>query len=171
MNYERLYYNIVRTARDRKTPSGYFESHHVVPRSLGGSDDPENLVNVTAREHFILHYLLTKFHNGADKIKMLHAFMLMSGGNDRQHRYINGRLYEAKKSDFAKAQRDRFSGVPKTEEHKRKISESLKGRTTSEATKKKQSESASKRKRKQFSPEYKEAMSLRMKKIKNKKGL
>lgn len=166
MNYKNVYDNIVKKAVDRGEPDVYFETHHILPRSLGGSDEDNNLVKVTAREHFILHYLLTKFTSDAGRIKMLHAFMLMSGGNGHQKRYINGRLYEAKKAEFSKAQSDRFSGVPKTEDHKQKISKSLTGRVTSEATKQKQSESASNRKRKPFSQEYKDAMSERMREVK-----
>ena len=117
----------------------------------------------------MLHYLLTKFTDGEDKRKMLHAFMLMAGSNESQDRYINSRLYDSKKVEFAESQRQRFTGVLKTEEHRLKISQSLTGRTTSEATKQKQSESASKRKRKPFSPEYKAAMSVRMREVKAKK--
>lgn len=38
----------------------YFETHHIVPKSLGGTDDKNNLVNLTAREHYIAHLLLVK---------------------------------------------------------------------------------------------------------------
>ncbi|WPJ20564.1 putative homing endonuclease [Pseudomonas phage vB_PF_Y1-MI] len=166
MNYRSIYDSIVCNAKIRGTPNGYYESHHILPRSLGGSDAPENLVNVSAREHFILHYLLTKFTDGGHRRKMLHAFMLMAGSNENQDRYMNSRLYESKKSEFAEAQRQRFTGVLKTEQHKQNISKALTGRVTSDETKKKQSDSASKRKRKPFSPEYRAAMSARMKEVK-----
>ena len=169
MNYKNLYDKIVRKVQARGRPDGYYETHHILPRSLGGSDDPENLVDVTAREHFILHYLLTKFTDGGDRRSMLHAFMLMAGSNGGQDRYINSRLYDSKKVEFAEAQRQRFTGVPKTEEHKQKISQALTGKVTSEATKQKQSESATKRKRKPFSPEYRAAMSAKMREVKAKK--
>jgi len=50
------------------------EVHHILPRSLGGTDEKENLVNLTAREHFIVHWLLALIHGG----KMANAFWFMS---------------------------------------------------------------------------------------------
>ena len=54
--YQTWYQNITDRARSR-TLEGYAERHHVVPRSLGGSDDAGNLVSLTAREHFVCHWL------------------------------------------------------------------------------------------------------------------
>lgn len=39
----------------------YLETHHILPRSLGGKDTKENLVNLTAREHFLAHLLYEKY--------------------------------------------------------------------------------------------------------------
>ena len=50
-------------ARDRKV-EGYTEKHHVVPRCLGGSDDPSNLVRLTPEEHYVAHQLLVKLYPG-----------------------------------------------------------------------------------------------------------
>ena len=130
MNYQRLYDRIVHKARARANLDGYYERHHILPRSLGGSDESLNLVNVTAREHFILHYLLVKICVGEDKRKMLHAFMLMAGENAHHSRYVNSRLYQSKKAEFAESQRQRFTGSTKTAEHRKKISEALKGKVT-----------------------------------------
>ena len=47
--------------KNKKDPNyAYCETHHVIPKCLGGSNDKENLVNLTAREHFIAHKLLYK---------------------------------------------------------------------------------------------------------------
>lgn len=55
----------------------YTEKHHIIPRSLGGSNDKENLVILTAREHFIAHLLLTKCTEGVFKQKMGYALWNM----------------------------------------------------------------------------------------------
>jgi len=60
-----------------KSKNQYFESHHIIPRSLGGSNKKTNLVLLTAREHFIAHLLLTKFTTGKDRQKMIYAFNMM----------------------------------------------------------------------------------------------
>ena len=74
MNYQRVYNAIVDNAKLRQTLDGYYELHHIIPRSLGGDDSQENTVKVTAREHFILHYLLCKIYKEQDQFnKMLYV--------------------------------------------------------------------------------------------------
>ena len=57
--YTKWYAQITERARNRILDT-YTETHHIIPRSLGGTDDINNLVELTAREHFICHWLLTK---------------------------------------------------------------------------------------------------------------
>lgn len=52
----------------------YVEQHHIIPRSEGGLDEPDNLVNLTAREHYIAHLLLAKIYGDW---KMTNALFLM----------------------------------------------------------------------------------------------
>ena len=58
--YHKWYYNIINTARLRESVDGYTEKHHIIPKSLGGSNGKDNLVVLTGREHYICHYLLMK---------------------------------------------------------------------------------------------------------------
>ena len=67
--YTQWYTTITKRAKTRHLKT-YTESHHIVPRSLGGSDEPDNLVNLTAREHFVCHWLLVKMTTGQDHHKM-----------------------------------------------------------------------------------------------------
>jgi hypothetical protein len=81
--YRRWYLLLVERGRGRDIPSCYTEVHHIHPRSLGGSDDPDNLVRLTYREHFLAHWLLTKFMHGRDLRNMqraLWAMALKAGG-------------------------------------------------------------------------------------------
>ena len=78
--------------------------HHIKPRSLDGTDDKENIVKLTAREHFVCHWLLVKMYDKGteERKKMLYAFWSMK----RQPttcatRYINSRAYEKLRSEFA----------------------------------------------------------------------
>jgi len=59
MNYKKIYDQIIEK-RKPDIPNGYVEVHRIIPRTFGGSNDKENLVAITAREHFICHLLLTK---------------------------------------------------------------------------------------------------------------
>jgi hypothetical protein len=71
--YTIWYYNIITKASLRVNQPGYTEKHHIIPKSLGGSNDPLNLVRLTAKEHFVCHRLLVKMTEGNDKRKMAHA--------------------------------------------------------------------------------------------------
>ena len=52
MNYQAHYDKLI--ARGKRTLiHGYRERHHIIPRCLGGSNTAENLVYLTAEEHFV----------------------------------------------------------------------------------------------------------------------
>lgn len=98
--YTKWYYTIICKAQSRVN-CGYTETHHIIPRSLGGSDSTDNLVALTAREHFICHTLLTKMVEGQNRGKMLHAAILMKAANRQQDRYFNSRIYETVRRNYA----------------------------------------------------------------------
>ena len=111
MDYNRLYVSIVLRAqkedvlrRQNKKHGSYYEEHHIVPKSLGGTNDRTNLAMLTAREHFICHWLLVKIYpKGSDaRHKMLNALWRMHGNKVTMHRYINSRAYEYLRTEFAK---------------------------------------------------------------------
>lgn len=95
----------------------YYEEHHILPKSLY----PElencdyNIVLLTALEHFECHKILAKIFPTPE---MTFAYLLMS----RYHR-ISPKEYEILKSEFAAAISKRMTGVPKSEIHKKHISE------------------------------------------------
>lgn len=62
LNYERIYNQLIQKRKSFPLykKDGYCEQHHIKPKSLGGSNEKSNLVNLTAREHFIAHCLLVK---------------------------------------------------------------------------------------------------------------
>lgn len=75
--YTRIYFMIIDRAKIR-TISSYTESHHIIPKSIGGTNDPSNLVDLTPREHFICHKLLTKMVEGKNKSKMMYAYRALA---------------------------------------------------------------------------------------------
>jgi hypothetical protein len=38
------------------------ETHHIIMHSIGGSNNKLNLVNLTLREHYVMHELLVKVY-------------------------------------------------------------------------------------------------------------
>lgn len=140
--YTRWYFSIVTRAKSRILDC-YVERHHVLPRSLGGSDDDSNLASLTAKEHFVCHHLLTKMTTRQARSKMelaLHCMLVSSSTNDSRYK-PPARLYEQTKIALSALRR----GQSKTEEHKRKIGESQRGKIISAETRQKMSEAARRR--------------------------
>ena len=84
--YTNWYNKLIQNGR-RDKPAYYAERHHVIPRCLGGSDETENLVYLSARQHYIAHLLLTKMVDGNARYKIWWAFhrMLFSNGGSRAY--------------------------------------------------------------------------------------
>ena len=103
MNYQKLYDRIIENRQQNPINEGYTENHHILPESLGGQNNPDNMVRLSAREHFICHYLLAKIYKKEtfEWYKMNHAFLMMKSESMSQKRYFNSRLYEALKGNFS----------------------------------------------------------------------
>lgn len=92
MNYEKLYENLIAKRRALGAPNGYKEIHHILPKSFGGTDDTENLIALTAREHFMAHRFLAKIYPNTG---MVHAVYKMACSNRAFNRYkVTNRVYE-----------------------------------------------------------------------------
>jgi hypothetical protein len=93
--YLRWYNKLIETRTDRVIPKGiYSEKHHITPKSLGGNDSPENLIDLLPREHFVAHLLLARIYCGSAGMKMVYALRRMLTGH-KDYRYIpNSRTYE-----------------------------------------------------------------------------
>jgi len=61
--FKEKYYELINKAKSQNRKDGYFEIHHIIPRSLGGTNDEANLVKLTPEEHYDAHYYLWKFTN------------------------------------------------------------------------------------------------------------
>lgn len=104
--YTKWYYNIIERAQSRVLPNEvYTEKHHIIPRSLGGCDDLDNIAILTAREHWICHLLLTKMTTGRSRYKMAYALNMMSNiQNIGEGRYMPpSKLYEYGRKLFHEA--------------------------------------------------------------------
>jgi len=120
--YYNWYFKIIEKARLRGEVNGYSERHHVIPRSLGGATGEE--VKLTFREHFLAHWLLTKFTEGRAKRSMLFALTQMCRNNKgRSGRTIASWHYILMKRFATRA----FKGRKLSDETKRKLSEINKG--------------------------------------------
>ena len=103
-------------------PSGMVEKHHIVPRSMGGSNKKENLVALSPRVHFIAHWLLWKaYKNG----KMANAFWTMKLCNGMR---LNSKSYEQARTVAIEYMASTKRGKKASEATKLKMSLASKGK-------------------------------------------
>jgi len=153
MNYERIYNQIIERAKNRIL-IGYKETHHIIPRCMGGTNEKDNLVDLTAREHFMCHLLLTRIHPTHKGLRLA-IWNMCNIKRSYQGRYKpNGRLYEMIRTEYRehiKGENHPSYGRKNSDEVKQKMSEiakerfknnpgTFKGRSHSEETRKKLSD-------------------------------
>lgn len=80
MDYAKIYQTLINKAKQR-TVEGYSESHHIIPRCMGGSDTFDNLVRLTPEEHFVAHLLLMKMYPTESKLAFAAIMMTASSSN------------------------------------------------------------------------------------------
>ena len=122
MDYQKHYSLLIERAKQRTIPAGtYCERHHIVPACLQGSNDPSNLVELTAREHFFAHLLLTKMYPEEPKIQTAFWFMCNQRGRGNQKNRIkpSARQYAAAKEIFAQIQKQKKLGKKNPEQSSR----------------------------------------------------
>lgn len=103
MDYNNIYTNLINCASQRQTQKEcYYEKHHIIPRCLGGEDIKENIVCLTAREHYIAHQLLVKMH--PNHTGLTHAAMMMTVSNTTMNgrRSSKNRLYGWLRTKYSK---------------------------------------------------------------------
>jgi hypothetical protein len=143
--YKKWYDNIIANAVIRgwtkKSSPVYTEKHHIIPSSLGGTNDKENLVFLTAREHFICHWLLTKMVTEQYKYKMYKDLHKMTQNHSGQ-RYFSSTHYEIARKYNSICMKE--NNPTKRDDVKKKMSIAKLGKKATEETKLKQSKNNSK---------------------------
>ena len=133
MNYKKIYTDLIESRRNRKFQEDVLtETHHILPKSMGGSNNEDNLIELTPREHFIAHWLLFKIYRNR---QMAGAFALMSRYNKTSY------VYEATKNAMSLIQKGTklsestkkkmsisASGKKRTQEHQEKLAQSRRNR-------------------------------------------
>ena len=169
MNKYQTWYKQITERGQQRPRDPKHENHHIIPKSLGGSNKKENITNISVREHFICHWLLTKIHaTGEAHWKMDNALRFMRAENKHQERYhtkITSRVYARLKEEYAllssekrKGKGNGMFGKKHTPEAIAKIKAGLIGRVQPEEEKQRQIEAQTGRIRDPFSDEWKEKM-------------
>ncbi len=141
MTYREQYYQIIDFRRQNPVPDNeYSEKHHIIPKSCGGTNDPDNLVRLTAAEHYkahcILPYMYLEEGNKNGYTKMLYAWHRLANSPQTSHPnllFVDEESEEYEK--LRKAHKELLSGkiawnrgISPDETTRKKISDSLKGK-------------------------------------------
>lgn len=140
--YDKFIQNIIETRGQWNIPEGeYFETHHILPECLGGlppkpvtGKKHDNLIWLYPREHFIAHKLLAE-ENPENNLLVSSYWRMASQTTAKGVLILTPEEYEEAKLLWAKNMSLLFTGRQLSEETKRKISESEKGKIVSEETK------------------------------------
>jgi hypothetical protein len=121
MDSSRLYDKIVNKAKSENRLRGYvyYESHHILPKCLGGSNTKDNLVLLTAKEHFVCHKLLCEIYPTLPALQFAFWAMCNQKKNGRTYR-VSSREYERAKIKFQKLSSELHLGKVESEETRRK---------------------------------------------------
>jgi hypothetical protein len=129
MNYEKIYNQIIDRAKARKL-EGYKEKHHIIPKCMKGSNNKDNLAELTAKEHFICHRLLVEIY--PNNKKLIFALWGMCNQNKDGNRYkVSSRSYSQARIKFSESIKG-YKHPPRSEKSKLLLSIAKKGKTYKE---------------------------------------
>lgn len=129
MDYKKVYDSIINRAKEREL-IGYKESHHIIPKCLGGSNKKENLVNLTAREHYLVHWLLHRIYPSNNGLAYAFYTMVNTSKTYKRSYKVSNRVFEEAKIAFAEAHSKKMIGTRQSLEHTEKIQSHRRGKKT-----------------------------------------
>jgi hypothetical protein len=131
MEYLKIYNNIIEKAKIRSL-NGYTEKHHITPKCLGGSNKKDNIVSLTAKEHYICHKLLCEIYPTEHKLKYAFWRMCNVANNEFQDRNykVSSRVYDRIKREIQTITSNRTKNYSEATRKLigEKVSKKLKGR-------------------------------------------
>jgi len=163
MNYQKHYDRLMSRAKDRIL-EGYIERHHIVPRCLGGINDPKNIVRLTPEEHYVAHQLLAKIHSTSLALIKAANFMTICS---RGHRHNNKSFgwIKRKHSILMTGTNNPFFGKIHSAETKKKLSSKMIGSNNPMSKKGGHSEESRQKMKKPKTTEAKIKMSIKRKEL------
>ena len=119
--------------------------HHILPKHMGGTNDPSNLIELTIEEHAEAHRLLYEQYGREQDRRAWLGLTKMMSGEEIIREILTSPKSEEHKRKISEALKGKpkpwligtknaagNAGKPKSEEHKRKISEAHKGKKRGE---------------------------------------
>ena len=119
MDYKKHYVNLIQSRIDRNIKTDvYYEKHHIVPKCWGGTNSKNNIIHLTAREHYIAHWLLYRMRPHSQSSAFAFWKMTFPGTKFVERDYkISSRAYAEAKNAMSNAQRNRMIGYKFDKKH------------------------------------------------------
>jgi len=145
MNYQKIYNQICERAKieldirinNRISKLEYYESHHILPKCMGGSGltsqwKHDNIVLLTAKEHFLCHRLLCEIYPDNTKLILaVHRLIYSKSSTNKKDIFLSCRFYDYFRKEHIKSitgSGNPMYGKFHTLEAKSKMSEAKKGK-------------------------------------------
>ena len=131
--YQTIYIKLMAKGMERKEGRArhkqFYDAHHIIPRSMNGNDDADNLVLLTRKEHYLAHLLLTRIVKNTNLSKAYLALNAMMNGSTKLYhkRYAKTRMGVRIRTGVRLTISMSLTGKRKSFEHKRRISETMTG--------------------------------------------
>ena len=105
MNYKKIHDRIISRAKNRKKIVGYYEKHHIIPLCI--DKNSKEVVNLTAKEHYLIHRLLVKIYSKSVGLKTAYYCMsFITSNKGTKHKYrVSLKTYEESKLAASKNSR------------------------------------------------------------------
>ena len=130
MNYKKIYEDFIkdrkakepdqfknygyrtRGKKSRVIKKVYYEHHHIVPRSLGGSDDKNNIVALELKDHFLAHYYLAEIHGGTQWYAVIKMIDFRATKKNIIKKNVDNykKIYEKARKNYLLVASDRMKG-------------------------------------------------------------
>lgn len=91
MDYLKHYNKLIERAKTRITEE-YTESHHIIPRCMGGTDNKHNLVNLYPEEHYLAHQLLVKIYPNNKNLIFAASMMCVNRPSNKLYGWLRRRM-------------------------------------------------------------------------------
>ena len=91
--YLNRYKKLIEYCKDNPTVSIDYETHHIIPKCLGGTDDVNNLIKLSTRHHFLAHWILWKTYMTQGLAYAFFMMMVVNKNHPGRTRRINSKTY------------------------------------------------------------------------------
>lgn len=109
--YEEFIQNILDTRGRFNCGDEYYEKHHILPKCMGGGNEEENLIDLFAKEHFIVHKLLALENPENEQLVYAWWCMAVQTNEHTKERYIiDAQEYENVRLAYSNMMHEKMSG-------------------------------------------------------------